>query len=104
MDRLSQNPTIAPATSEIPLRKFDPTSSIRPFSLWIYGKLLRTFPQPPQARRRLTTFDQDLTPSRPINTCLISKLEILPRRSRRLTQNFSQSESALSASSAGKNG
>ena len=61
MDRLSQNPTIAPATSEIPLRKFDPTSSIRPFSLWIYGKLLRTFPQPPQARRRLTTFDQDLT-------------------------------------------
>lgn len=62
MDRLSQNPTIAPATSEIPLRKFHPTSSIRPFSLWIYGKLLRTFPQPPQARRRLTTFDQDLTP------------------------------------------
>ena len=61
MDRLSQNPTIAPATSEIPLCKFDPTSSIRPFSLWIYGKLLRTFPQPPQARRRLTTFDQDLT-------------------------------------------
>ena len=61
MDRLSQNPTIAPATSEIPLRKFHPTSSIRPFSLWIYGKLLRTFPQPPQARRRLTTFDQDLT-------------------------------------------